>query len=170
MKLTTLAPGETTRLRDLRLRALRDAPDAFGSSAEETAARPAESWVQQLRDLPTWVAVVDEIDLGMVRGAPDKDDPTVAWLISMWVAPEGRGRGVGDALVQAVIDWARAAGFAELRLDVGDHNAPAIALYARKGFQPTGNTGALAPPRSHITEHERAIQLMDKTGAGDQWH
>ncbi len=77
----------------------------------------------------------------------------------MWVAPEARGAGVGLALAQAVTEWARGAGFATLRLDVADANEPAVRLYARAGFAPTGAVGALPPPRAHITEHERALDL-----------
>ncbi len=77
----------------------------------------------------------------------------------MWVAPEERGKGVGRALVDAVIVWARANGFARLRLEVVDDNAPAVALYARKGFARTGPSVPCAPPRAHLREHERILEL-----------
>ena len=94
-----------------------------------------------------------------MRGAPDEARTDAAWLISMWVAPEVRGRGVGEALIAAVVEWARASGARRLLLDVGDHNRPAIALYARMGFEPNGRTGALPAPRSHIREHQRELRL-----------
>ena len=77
----------------------------------------------------------------------------------MWVAPVARGRGVGDGLVDAVVDWARAAGYPRVVLDVGDENLPAIRLYERKGFEPTGRTRTFSEPRTHIREHERALVL-----------
>jgi len=152
-----LRPGDAERLRRIRLRALVDSPDAFGSTAADTAARPAHSWVQQLTELHTLVAVLDGADIGMVRGAPSGDDPHDAYLLSMWVDPDHRRRGVGEALVAALTAWARSAGFARLLLDVADHNAQAIALYTRCGFAPTGRAGSLPPPRDTITEHERAL-------------
>jgi GNAT superfamily N-acetyltransferase len=158
-EIVRLGPEDWERLRRVRLRALRDAPLAFGSTLDETAARPREVWVSQLRELPTWVAATSHADVGLVRGGRDHDAPTRAWLLSMWVAPEARGRGVGDALVRSVVGWARDAGFVELRLEVGDLNAPAIQLYARHGFVPTGATSALPPPREHVTEHERVLPL-----------
>ncbi len=154
-----LTPDDGERLRALRLASLRDAPDAFGATYDEAAARPSEGWRRQLVDLATFVAVVDGVDAGLVRAGPVADDPGAAMLLSMWVAPAARGRGVGDALIGAVAAWARAAGHARVLLDVGDHNAPAIALYARNGFEPTGETGSLPPPREHVREHRRALDL-----------
>ena len=147
------------RFRDIRLASLQDAPDAFGSTFEETAARPPKIWQQQLRNLPTFIAVVDGVDSGIVRGAPHSNNAKVAYLISLWVAPNVRGMGVGAALIDAVIDWATSAGYAQLILDVGNHNAGAIALYTRKGFKPTGQTGHLPPPREHILEYEMSLDL-----------
>lgn len=158
LRIQRLEPGEGARLRKVRLASLADAPDAFGSTYDETAARPEESWREQIASLPTFVAVVDGHDAGVVRGGPD-EMPGEAWLLSMWVAPAARGRGAGDALVAAVVAWARAQGFARLHLDVGDYNAPAIALYARHGFEPTGEVGTLPPPRQHVREHRRALVL-----------
>jgi GNAT superfamily N-acetyltransferase len=159
MEIQRLRRGEGERLRALRLRALRDAPDAFSGTFEEAASRPLSSWGQQLIELPTFVAVLASDDVGMARGGPYQGRPGAAILLSMWVAPEARGRGVGEALLDAVVAWARAEGFARLLLDVADTNTPAVSLYARKGFRPTGATGALPPPREHILEHEMALEL-----------
>ena len=77
----------------------------------------------------------------------------------MWVAPEVRRRGVGGALVDAVINWARSSDVDRLLLDVADDNAPAIALYTRKGFDPNGEVSTQPPPREHIREHRRELRL-----------
>ena len=154
-----LAVDEGPRLREIRLRALSDAPDAFGSTFEEAAARTAETWAQQLRELPTFVAVTDGHDVGMVRCQPDETRTDSVTLISMWVAPDARRSGLGEALIDAAIEWARANGVNRLLLYVVDDNAPAIALYARKGFRPTGEIATLPPPREHIREHQRELRL-----------
>ena len=62
-----LAVDEGLRLRTIRLRALADAPDAFGSTYDEAAARPLDSWTAQLQEIATFVAVVDGKDVGLVR-------------------------------------------------------------------------------------------------------
>ncbi|MEM7261946.1 MAG: GNAT family N-acetyltransferase [Planctomycetota bacterium] len=159
MKIVRLTETDAERFRALRLASLREAPDAFGSTANEVAARPPEVWIDQLRTLPTFVAVDEGRDVGLVRGAPHDTLPGVAYLISMWVAPEARGRGAGDALIKAVIDWAQGVGYVRLVLDVGDDNPAAIALYERNGFHPNGERSVLDPPRQHITEHQRELRF-----------
>ncbi len=159
MEVRRLAPDDWERFRRIRLAALLDAPDAFGSTIDEALARREAGWRSQLETLATFVAIMDDVDVGMVRGGPDDADPATAFLLSMWVAPSFRGCGVGDRLVRVVIDWARSTGFSRLVLDVADHNLPAVALYARAGFDPTGEAGTLPPPRSHIREHRRAMVL-----------
>jgi ribosomal protein S18 acetylase RimI-like enzyme len=59
-------------------------------------------------------------------------------LISMWVEPFARGRRVGDALVDSVIQWAEGMNIARVELSVKEHNLPAIALYTRHGFKDVG--------------------------------
>lgn len=159
MEIQRLSIDEALRLRHIRLRALADAPDAFGSTYAEASAHPLEIWRQQLQEIATFVAVNDGEDVGLVRCASDEQQHDTAWLISMWVAPEARGQGVGNALIDAVIEYARSSGASRLLLDVADHNQQAIALYARKGFKPNGKTGALPAPRNPIREHQRELRL-----------
>jgi GNAT superfamily N-acetyltransferase len=154
-----LKADEGERLRAIRLRALRDAPDAFGSTFEESAARPLSSWRRQLTEMVTLVAVIDGADAGLARGARHPGKPGVAMLLSMWVAPDARRKGIGAALIDAVAEWARAENLTHLLLEVADQNAPAAALYSSKGFKPTGMTSTLPPPREHIREHERMLEL-----------
>lgn len=159
MKVVRLGPGEETRLRTIRLAALRESPDAFGSTAAEVATRPPESWTQQLAELPTFVAVSGGEDAGIVRYAPDDKNRETGWLISMWVSPEHRRKGVGSALIDAVVNLAKSKGVARLALDVGEQNETAIALYASKGFEATGETSTLDAPCNHVCEHRRVLRL-----------
>jgi len=58
--------------------------------------------------------------------------------LGLMVAVESRGRGVGTALLQAAVDWAREAGVRKLELHVFPWNEPAIALYEKFGFEREG--------------------------------
>jgi GNAT superfamily N-acetyltransferase len=159
MEIERLSSEEWQRLRAVRLRALDDAPDAFGTTLETALAWTPETWATQLRGMAVFVAVHDHVDVGLVRGVKDDRELDRVWLISMWVAPEVRGLGAGDALVRAVVSWTRASGAKRIGLDVADRNTHAIALYARNGFEPNGVVSTLPRPREHITEHQRELRL-----------
>jgi RimJ/RimL family protein N-acetyltransferase len=58
--------------------------------------------------------------------------------IGMMVACDWRGRGVGTALMEHAIAWAREQGLHKLALDVFAHNEPALALYRKLGFVEEG--------------------------------
>jgi len=57
----------------------------------------------------------------------------------MLVDREWRGRGVGSALIEATIDWARDQGLHKLCLEVFVHNTAAINLYRKCGFVEEGH-------------------------------
>src|SRR4029453_6518662 len=54
------------------------------------------------------------------------------------VAAGPRRRGIGSALIEEAMNWARDLGIVRLELTVFPHNAPAIALYRKLGFQEEG--------------------------------
>ena len=127
-------------LRDIRLEALRDAPTAFGSTYEQEAARDQAHWLNRIARGGTFLAYLTDLDTsdpaGLIGGYPE-DRQTVE-LVSMYVRPRARGRGVGEALVAAVIGWAADEDARQVRLWVTETNAPARALYERCGFALTG--------------------------------
>lgn len=159
VRLEYLSVGEGERLRAIRLRSLRDAPDAFGTTLEDAAAWSFESWNRQLEQFATFVATADSSDLGLVRGALHDRFQDAGYLISMWVSPDARRQGIGAALIDAVVHWARTRGLNRLFLDVTEKNATAISLYTRKGFIPNGEVGTLPPPRDQIREIQLVMRL-----------
>ncbi|MER8186103.1 GNAT family N-acetyltransferase [Kitasatospora sp. NPDC094015] len=130
------AADEWTRYRDVRLAALAQAPEAFGSTHAREAAFTEERWRERLTARNTVIAELDGAPCGLAGlvGAGDGR----AELVSMWVHPRARGRGVGDLLVRAVIERAEELGRPEVRLWVAEGNAPAERLYDRHGFARTG--------------------------------
>jgi RimJ/RimL family protein N-acetyltransferase len=58
--------------------------------------------------------------------------------LGLMVAAGARRRGVGSALMEEAMRWARGSGIVKLELTVFPHNAPAIALYRKLGFREEG--------------------------------
>jgi RimJ/RimL family protein N-acetyltransferase len=56
----------------------------------------------------------------------------------LMVAAGARRQGVGSAMIEEAIAWARGLGILKLELTVFPHNAPAIALYKKLGFREEG--------------------------------
>jgi RimJ/RimL family protein N-acetyltransferase len=143
MQIRRLEPADAERYRALRLRGLRDHPDAFTSSFEEESRRPLADTEHRLSGTARasmWGAFEgDQLAgvFGFEREARLKNSHK-ATLIGMFVAPEFAGRGVGHVLVNAVMQGAREAGIALLVLTVTQGNERARALYARAGFQTFG--------------------------------
>jgi GNAT superfamily N-acetyltransferase len=133
-----LVPEEWETLRAVRLRALADAPGAFGSSLERELAFDEATWRSRTVTSAQFLAVVGPEPAGLAA-ARNPAGPARE-LVSMWVAPEHRRHGVGAALVARVAEHARGEGARELRLWVVVGNEEATAFYGRLGFAPTGAT------------------------------
>jgi GNAT superfamily N-acetyltransferase len=127
-------------LRGIRLEALRDAPYAFGSSYEREAAFAEPDWLRRIARGGNFLAYIPEASTsepaGLIGGYPET--PDMVELVSMFVRPRARGRGVGEALVATVVAWAEARGAKTVHLWVTESNVHARALYERCGFSLTG--------------------------------
>lgn len=60
----------------------------------------------------------------------------VAWLEELYVTPDHRCRGIGTALMTAVLERAREAGIVAVDLEIDAGHGRAAALYRRFGFRP----------------------------------
>lgn len=133
-----IRPDDVEAYRSTRLAALLDTPSAFARTHEEEAAYSDDEWAfRTVRGVEgdasaTFFAEIDGEIAGLVGGY--RPEPGMVELVSMWVAPPGRGRGAGSALVSAVVEWA---GDDRVELWVTRGNDPAISLYERCGFVTT---------------------------------
>ena len=124
--------------RSVRLAALTNAPDAFGSRLQDWVDAPEDPWRQRL-SIPGAIDLLafdadENAAVGMATGTPDEDNGNRAQLISMWVDPAARGRGVATALITAIAHWAARYGAATLALSVMPDNAAARRTYEKNGF------------------------------------
>jgi ribosomal protein S18 acetylase RimI-like enzyme len=133
-----VTPDDWQTLRDVRLTALREAPYAFGSTYAREQAFTQEQWRGRINDR----------SVTFLAYRPERPEPAglagvyvpdgVADVVSMWVRPSARGTGVGEALIGAAADWAKARDHDCILLWVTESNAQARKLYDRCGFALTG--------------------------------
>jgi GNAT superfamily N-acetyltransferase len=129
----------------VRLRALKDAPYAFGSTYKRESEFSDAEWLARVerwngKKGVGFLAMEDEVACGIAGSLLDENDASRAVLVSMWTAPTHRRHGVGRLLVNAVLDWANSRGVRTLFLMVTSPNETAMRFYERLGFARTGRT------------------------------
>ena len=149
---------EWQQYRDIRIAALSDAPDAFGSTLDAEFSRDEAEWKTRAQaaaagDERVLFVAVDSNGTwhGMAGGYAPGEPPAGAEVISMWVAPAARRGGLGQELLRAVLGWAGDRGFETLGLWVTEGNDRARMLYERCGFVATGERRPL-PSNPELSE------------------
>ena len=154
---------DAARLKQVRLAALEEAPSAFGSTYRSEANRPDAEWVQRAvagsrgSSRATFFAQLDDDLVGLVGGYLGETSSQIVELVSMWVAPHVRGRGIGVLLVDAVAAWAIETNATSIALWVTRGNTPAERLYGSKGFIATGE---VQPLPSDSSQDEVRMMLL----------
>jgi ribosomal protein S18 acetylase RimI-like enzyme len=153
--------------RDVRLRALEDAPGAFSSTYAKESQLSDEEWMSRTErwngnDAILYLAIDDE-DVNNACGIVACHSEESAGIprghvISMWVDPAYRHTGVGGLLIDALRKWAKSIGLRELALMVTSVNEGAIEFYRRMGFRMSGKTGPY-PNDPAVIEYEMLLPL-----------
>lgn len=165
LSIRPLRTDEWALLRELRARALRDAPEAFAQTIGEIQDEPETYWQQLAKNLHLshhefFIAFLDEEPIGITYGHLEAAARRVARVGSMWVSPMARGKGIGQQLLHGAMAWAAAQGAQRIKLWVTAGNSPAMKLYQSSGFVPTGKTDILpSHPSLHVIEMARKLGL-----------
>ena len=142
-----LHPSRWREAKALRLQALLAEPSAFGSSYEDELAFADEVWIKRVTsafEREGALALYAEVagDLVGMAGAGWSDRRKtrhVAEVYAVYVKPNHRGKGIGAALVQGLLEELKALPQIEkVKLSVTDSNKAAAALYRRLGFEIVG--------------------------------
>ena len=131
--------------KEIRLRALQDAPSAFSSTYAKESQLSDADWIERAVQWSgersvAYLALDKTIACGIAGAFLDHDDAALAHLVSMWVAPAHRRFGIGATLVGAIVEWARTQRVDRLQLLVTSTNDGAIKFYERLGFALTEMT------------------------------
>lgn len=161
MEIRLLTPSDAAAFQALRLRALRESPEAFGSTYAEESGRSLAEIAERLAGSTGAFFIGGTLDPGgdLVGIAGCYRESKVkrrheGLVIGMFVAPEARGRGLGGALLDAVIARARTLpGLEQLTLCVVPENTAARQLYVSRGFRSFG-----IAPRA-LRDESRAYDL-----------
>lgn len=164
MHIRALGSDEITLHRDVRLRALQDAPDSFGGTMEEEERHPLEYWENQTKAVSgagrnvMFLACEGTEILGMIYGLRDRERSDGARVGGMWVESSFRRQGAGRQMLIAVIDWARERSLNHIGLWAPAHSVAAMTLYRQMGFRETGTRGRLrAGSELEILEMTRGL-------------
>jgi RimJ/RimL family protein N-acetyltransferase len=140
IKIRRLEAHDVTSYRELRLEGLKSHPEAFSSSWEDEAGKPASWWTERLETSIVFGGWIDDSPLLGVAGlrvntATKLRHRGVLW--GMYVRPHARGTGLAASLVQQVVEQAQTL-VEEICLTVVDSNAAAHRLYSAAGFKQYG--------------------------------
>ncbi len=172
MLIRRLIEDDLDALWRLRLQALSDSPEAFGSTYEETLKRGKDVMLRRLQqggDENFYLGAFEQNPLdqsGMVgivgffreQGAKERHKGT---LVSLFVAPEKRSLGAGKALVQALIAEARQlAGLEQLLLAVVPSARVARSLYRSLSFQLYGTAPRTLKAGDRYWDEELMVLML----------
>jgi GNAT superfamily N-acetyltransferase len=130
-----LRQDEWERLRSIRLRALKENPEAFGADLKEVESRSREDWLKDYNKEDYLVASIDGVDVGMLYiEVLNGDHGATCWIGGCWTDPAFRGNGVMRALFEYIDKHAQEKGWIRQGLGVWVDNLIAINSYKSLGF------------------------------------
>lgn len=142
-----IGPDDWRLWRGIRLRALEESPDAFGSTLAREQGFGEAEWRERMR--ASFVVLVEGEPVAL--GAGHGDPPGPLHVGAMWVDPAYRGRGLSTLVLDEIAAEAQSQGRG-LELDVVRGNGVAERAYRARGFRPTGETRPLRPGSDLVVE------------------
>jgi RimJ/RimL family protein N-acetyltransferase len=138
--------SDASRLRQIRLAALKDAPYAFGAQYEVDKEKPISFWQQSIADTNWFFVATNGEDIGLIGvEVAGVDRGSDCWIFGWWIAPNYRGRGVTALMLGKIDEFCLDKNWQKQGLGVWPENERAIAAYRKLGF--TSGSGPI-PSRS----------------------
>ena len=134
-----LSKDEWERLRSIRLRALKENPEAFGADFNEVQSRSKEDWLKDYIKEDYLVASINGTDVGMLYiEVLNGDHGATCWIGGCWSDSAYRGKGVMRALFNYIDKNAVEKKWTRQGLGVWVDNSTAIKAYENLGFSFAG--------------------------------
>jgi GNAT superfamily N-acetyltransferase len=135
IEVSLLIPDEWERLKQIRIRALRENPEAFGANLNEVMGQSKAEWLKLYEKEDYLIASTGGIDVGMLYIEVLKGDHgATCWIGGCWTDPNFRGIGVMRSLFNYIDDHASEKGWQRQGLGVWADNLLAINSYKYLGF------------------------------------
>lgn len=145
MDVITLPIDQWKEYRELRLRALKEDPEAFSSAYADSLNQPEEFWKGRLADAAqaqrSWLLFARQSErlTGMIGAFLEDDSQDTATIVSVYVVREARGQGISSRLMQEILQvLSSVPALKKAQLRVNITQLPAIQLYRRFGFREIG--------------------------------
>lgn len=156
IQIVRITPELWETYRDIRLRGLREDPQAFARTYAEEAAFPPEKWLERASSPYGFLAVANGVPLGIMGTyIPDESGERVAYIVGVFVAREARGKGTGSKLLAAVLEELKKdPTIRSVKLTVNRGQTPAVRLYEKFGFRVVGEeTRFMGDGKEHTEYH-----------------
>ena len=141
VEIITLRVDEWPLYKQIRVEAVTDSPQAFGSNREQQLVHPDSFWQKRLEDAARgesqWLLFARSAGdlVGMIGAYRDENTSQEATVISVYVTPSARGRGISALLMKAILEKLRQAGMRKVWIGVNIEQKAALHLYQKTGFQ-----------------------------------
>jgi len=147
LTITPLEKSEWQLLKDLRIQALTESPDAFSPPVEEYLSQQDPYWIQAAQriadseDIAIFIVRRDNGAYGLVSS--QRDAAGIGHIGAMWLDPVERGQGTGRQLLESACEFLLNNDCSSIKLSVTETNEAAINLYRSRGFIFTGESEPL---------------------------
>ncbi len=173
MEIKTLQSDDWEAMKDLRLKALKENPEAFARTYEEEVVFPDDIWKSRTasasegKERICYLCFDGNHAVGIAGSSKHKQKAGVSVVNGVWVDPICRGTGAAISLMDSLASWATSIGMQTMEGYVTRNNERALAFYRKYGFEITEVTTSLERDPSIVSVLIRikldANQTLDST-------
>ena len=149
MMIKALTPADWQTMKDFRLKALKESPEAFARTYEEELAFDDNVWIKRTdgasegKERICFLCFDGEKPVGIGGSSVSKQRKQASSVNSVWVDPAYRGTEAAKMIMDCLKDWASSIGLTQMEGLVTSTNERALGFYKKYGFEVTNETETL---------------------------